>query len=82
MQQVPEAEAVLAMWREVERRLRSVPPESQESEALQADVSLLRDEYHRLATPSSEQDRPALSSRPPGTSRSVDNPPAADATLS
>lgn len=43
-----EAEAVLAMWRELERSLAAAEPGSAEEERLQADAALLRDEYQRL----------------------------------
>ena len=43
-----EAEAVLAMWREIERSLAAAEPGSAEEERLQADAALLRDEYQRL----------------------------------
>ena len=43
-----EAEAVLALWREAERRLPAFPPGSPEADALQAEIVLLREEYQRL----------------------------------
>jgi hypothetical protein len=43
-----EAEAVLAMWREIERSLAAAQPGSVEEERLRADAALLRDEYQRL----------------------------------
>ena len=43
-----EAEAVLAMWREIERSLAAAEPGSAEEERLRADATLLRDEYQRL----------------------------------
>ena len=43
-----EAEAVIAMWREVERSLERAEPGSPEWERLTRDARLLRDEYQRL----------------------------------
>ena len=43
-----EAEIVLTMWREVERRLADATPDSPEAEALQGEAARLRDEYQRL----------------------------------
>ena len=43
-----EAERVLAQWREVERDLTAVDPESPEAERLRAEVGRLRDEYQQL----------------------------------
>ena len=43
-----EAEIVLDLWREVERRLESAQPGSHEAEALQSEAAALRDEYQRL----------------------------------
>ena len=43
-----EAEAVLAMWREIERSLAAAEPGSDEEERLRADAALLRNEYQRL----------------------------------
>ena len=43
-----EAEAVLALWRAVERELESAPPEAPEREALQSEAATLRDEYQRI----------------------------------
>ncbi|MFL5708272.1 MAG: hypothetical protein ACJ77Y_04675 [Chloroflexota bacterium] len=43
-----EAEAVLAMWREIERSLAAATPGSAEEERLRSDAALLRDEYQRL----------------------------------
>ena len=53
-----EAEAVLAMWREIERSLAQAEPGSPEAERLQSDAVLLRDEYQRLIREAQEQDRP------------------------
>jgi hypothetical protein len=52
-----EAEVVLAMWREVERQLMHVEPDSAEAEALQSDAALLRDEYQRLVELAREHHR-------------------------
>jgi hypothetical protein len=43
-----EAERVLAQWREVERDLTAVDPESAEAERLRDEVARLRDEYQQL----------------------------------
>jgi hypothetical protein len=43
-----EVEAVLAMWREIERSLEKAAPDSPEFERLASDAALLRDEYQRL----------------------------------
>jgi hypothetical protein len=43
-----EAQAVLAMWREVERDLQEAEPGSLETEGLQGEAARLRDEYQRL----------------------------------
>ena len=43
-----EAEAVLAMWRDIERELATVEPGTPEAERLQTHAVLLRDEYQRL----------------------------------
>jgi hypothetical protein len=53
-----EAEAVLAMWREIERSLAQVEPGSAEAERLQSDALLLRDEYQRLIREALAHDRP------------------------
>ena len=53
-----EAEAVLAMWREIERSLANVEPGSAEAERLQTDAALLRDEYQRLIREAISHDRP------------------------
>jgi hypothetical protein len=53
-----EAEIVLAMWREVERNLAAVPPDSPEVEGWEAEVARLRDEYQRLVTLAREHHRP------------------------
>lgn len=56
-----EAEAVLAMWREIERALAKAEPGSPEAERLQTDATLLRDEYQRLIDKVVEQDDRAVS---------------------
>ncbi len=43
-----EAEAVLAMWRQVERDLEAADPFSDEAVRLVADSARLKHEYHRL----------------------------------
>jgi chemotaxis regulatin CheY-phosphate phosphatase CheZ len=53
-----EAEAVLAMWRVIERTLAKVDPGSVEAERLQTDAALLRDEYQRLMREAIANDRP------------------------
>jgi hypothetical protein len=45
-----EAEIVLAMWRDVERRLAVAEPGSAEEELLQADAAIYRNEYQRLVS--------------------------------
>ena len=52
-----EAEAVLAMWREVERSLAQAEPGSPEAERLQTDAVVLRDEYQRLIREAEAQNR-------------------------
>jgi hypothetical protein len=54
-----EAETVVAMWRDVERKLRDVPPESDEAAHLTAQWALLRAEHMRLTEIARENDRPA-----------------------
>ena len=51
-----EAEAVLAMWREIERSLAAAEPGSPEAERLQTDAVLLRDEYQRLMREAQHRD--------------------------
>ena len=53
-----EAEAVLAMWREIERSLAKVDSGSHEAERLQTDAALLRDDYQRLIREAIAHDRP------------------------
>jgi hypothetical protein len=53
-----EAEVVLTMWRDAERRLAELPPSSPEAEAMQAEIKLLRDEYQRLVELAREHHRP------------------------
>ena len=52
-----EAEVVLAMWRESERRLADLPAGAPEIEALEAEIKLLRDEYQRLVELAREHHR-------------------------
>ena len=52
-----EAEAVLGMWREIERSLAAAEPGSAEEERLLADVVVLRDEYQRLIEQAREHHR-------------------------
>jgi hypothetical protein len=52
-----EAEVVLAMWRDAERRLGELPTESPEREALESEIKLLRDEYQRLVELAQEHHR-------------------------
>ena len=52
-----EAEAVLVMWREIERSLAAAEPGSAEEERLLADVVVLRDEYQRLIEQAREHHR-------------------------
>jgi hypothetical protein len=53
-----EAEIVLAMWREVERELAAVEPDSDEAARLIAEASRLRDEHRRLVELAMEHHRP------------------------
>jgi hypothetical protein len=53
-----EAEAVLAMWREIERSLAEALAGSPEAERLQSDAALLRDEYQRLMREAIVDERP------------------------
>ena len=53
-----EAEAVLAMWREIERSLAEAQAGSPEAERLQSDAALLRDEYQRLVSEATAHERP------------------------
>lgn len=53
-----EAEAVLAMWREIERELAQVEPGTPEAERLQTHAVLLRDEYQRLIREAEAHHRP------------------------
>jgi hypothetical protein len=61
-----EAEVVLAIWRDVERRLAELPPSAPEAEALQAEIKLLRDEYQRLVALAHEHHRPEPPPMPRG----------------
>jgi hypothetical protein len=53
-----EAEIVLAMLREIERRLESTEAGSPEAEALQDEIHRLRDEYRRLIDEARAHHRP------------------------
>lgn len=53
-----EAEVVLAVWREAERRLAEVEPGSVEEEDIVADLARMRDEYQRLIALAREAHRP------------------------
>jgi hypothetical protein len=53
-----EAAAVLSMWRDIDRVLTSVPPESDEARDLLDEWARLRIEYARLAELAREQHRP------------------------
>ena len=52
-----EAEIVLAMWRDAERRLVELALSGPEAEQLQAEINLLRDEYQRLVELAREHHR-------------------------
>lgn len=52
-----EAQAVLGMWREIERSLGAAEPGSTEEDRLRADAALLRDEYQRLIEQAREHHR-------------------------
>ena len=43
-----ETAEALARWRDAERRLDDVPPETAEAEELQAEAAAMRDQYKRL----------------------------------
>ena len=66
-----EAEAVLAMWREIERALVQAEPGSPEAERLQSDAVLLRDEYQRLIRDAQAQEGSVVPPRFPEPSRST-----------
>ena len=53
-----EAEVVLALWREAERRLAAAEPGSVEEEDIVADLARMRDEYQRLIALAREAHRP------------------------
>jgi hypothetical protein len=55
-----EAEAVLALWREIERALDEATPGSREYDRLAADAVLLRDEYQRIVAAPRSADAPSL----------------------
>lgn len=51
-----QAEAVLAMWREIERSLEKAEPGSAEFERLASDAVMLRDEYQRMVAEARDRD--------------------------
>ncbi len=53
-----EGEIVLAMWRDVERRLEAAERDSAEAESLQLEAARLRDEYTRLIEEARRHHRP------------------------
>ena len=53
-----EAAIVLEMWREVERALEAVAPDSAEAEHLHSEAARLRDEYQRLVVAAIDHARP------------------------
>jgi hypothetical protein len=53
-----QAIAVLAMWREIERELAAIEPDSPDFARLTAEAALLRDEYQRLVREAQANDRP------------------------
>lgn len=52
------AEVVLARWREVERQLGEVQPDSPEFGVLQAEAARLRNEYQAFIRAARDNDRP------------------------
>jgi hypothetical protein len=70
MKHQKEAEALLAMWREIERSIAAAEPGSPEAERLQTDAALLRDEYQRLIAQAAADDRSgsSTSAEPAGAS--------------
>jgi hypothetical protein len=63
MQYRTEAARVLDRWRDVERQLGGVRPDSSEVEELQLEAARLRDEYQRLTTEQSRLQTPPLHER-------------------
>ena len=59
-----ETEAVIAMWREIERALVRTEPGSLEFERLTSDAALLRDEYQRLLAQAKAQEHADQSAYP------------------
>jgi hypothetical protein len=53
-----EAEIVLAIWREAERKLVDATPGSSEADALESEILMLRTEYQRLTELAREHHRP------------------------
>jgi hypothetical protein len=53
-----EAEVVLAIWRDLERRLEDLEDGTPEAEEIQADVLRLRNEYRRLIDEALAHHRP------------------------
>lgn len=53
-----EAEVVLTVWREAERKLADAEPGSAEEEEIVADLARMRDEYQRLIQRAREAHRP------------------------
>jgi hypothetical protein len=52
------AEAALGRWREVERQLADLPPESEEADALKLESYRLREEYQHLIDQAVTHHRP------------------------
>jgi phage terminase small subunit len=52
------AEAALARWREVERQLAELPPESEEADTLKLESYRLREEYQHLIDQAVAHHRP------------------------
>jgi hypothetical protein len=52
------ARFVLDEWREIERRLATIDPSSEEAEGLMAEANALRDEYRHLIAEASAHHRP------------------------
>jgi hypothetical protein len=65
-----EAEAVVAMWREVERDLQAVDPESEEADLLIEQWARLRMEHQRLTALARKHRRPEPSAWPEDAERS------------
>ena len=62
------AQAVLAQWRDIERRLEAAPPDSAEAEDLKRQSYLLRQEYQHLIDEAVANQRPAPPAFPPNGS--------------